>query len=231
MARIDEIQFLGVLTKGVNRTKDFIAKLTDYRGGSVKTEYILTTDIAREFVDLDYEVKVECLNRTLVNGFTKKKSVVPRKLLGAKRTDVAIVSDVIPRALIEVKIGVKNLGRLKADLKKIADTILMMKEGVSSNVLGAVVFEIHVPNAQNRLHEKDFLNAAVKIERSISKELAIFGKRYKELCFTMYHLQDHFSGVVGREIEENFGEKSWGIGGHATRYHAILLSRALYQEV
>lgn len=227
-APIEETEFLDCLARAVERTKDFIARLTDYQGGEVRTEYLITADVAREFVERGFEVKVECLNRNLVNALTRLPGSTPKKSLGAKRTDVAVLSSgLVPLAIIEVKIGVKALGRVKADLKKIADTIRMMKRTVSKDVIGAMVFQIHVSPSRSRYHAADFLKAAKRIECGVEKELALYAAIHKDFAFAMHPLQPSDEGAVGREIEVVGDEKAWGADGHATRYHAILLRQVL----
>lgn len=56
MREIDENQFLEVLRSGVARTTDLIAKATDYHGGPVMTEYLVTADIARECIEKGWPV-------------------------------------------------------------------------------------------------------------------------------------------------------------------------------
>lgn len=118
---IDEARFIELLSKGVGRTADFMAMLTNYHGGPTETEYILTADIARAFAEEDYEVGVEVKNRSLLNGATQRRSAPSRSELGSIRTDVAVVSSgIVPQAMIEVSTSValgtfgrvhRNLGR------------------------------------------------------------------------------------------------------------------------
>ena len=153
ISEIPEEQFLDALRRGVERTTNLIARVTDYHGGAVQTEYMITADLAREFMERDFEVWVECLNRVLVNGMTALKEARPRRTLRSKRTDVAIVQNgIIPLAMIEVKIGAKGLNRLKVDLDKISATIGMMKAKFAAKVIGAAVFQIHIPGSRNRYH-------------------------------------------------------------------------------
>jgi hypothetical protein len=81
-----------------------IALITDYHGGPVTTEYMLTSDIARELIHQNHEVHVEYLNRRMVNGMTMRRSGPPVPKFGSRRTDVAVLRDqIIPRAIVEVK--------------------------------------------------------------------------------------------------------------------------------
>jgi hypothetical protein len=76
MRAIDENAFLEALTRCVARTTNLIAKATDSHGGPVMTEYLLTADIAREFIEPGYPVTVECPNRTFVNAMTGVQACV-----------------------------------------------------------------------------------------------------------------------------------------------------------
>jgi hypothetical protein len=175
MKDIDEKAFLEALKNGVARTTNLIAKATDYHGGPVMTEYLLTADIAREFIERDYPVAVECHNRMFVNAMTGLKAAQPRKLLRSKRTDVAIVeAGLIPLALIEVKIRVKKLRAVKGDLDKITTTMSLLKANVADKVIGAVVFQVHIPGTMNRIYAADFKSAAEKIEMRLHDELSCY---------------------------------------------------------
>lgn len=70
---MQEDEVLEALAKGVRRTSDLIRQAAEYHGGAVRTEYLLTADIAREFIERHFQVKVECLNRSLVNALTRSK--------------------------------------------------------------------------------------------------------------------------------------------------------------
>jgi hypothetical protein len=69
-----ESELLSLLRNGVKRSSGLIAQITDYHGGPVTTEYILTTDIARELIEKGHQVKIEYLNRYFANGMTIRKS-------------------------------------------------------------------------------------------------------------------------------------------------------------
>lgn len=189
-AGIPEAEFLEALQRGVRRTTDLIARVTEYHGGPVQTEYMITADLAREFMERDFEVKVECLNRNLVNGMTALKGVTPRKELGAMRTDVAIVQDnLIPLALIEVKIGVKKLGRLKDDLDKITATIALMKARFAAQVIGAAVFQVHIPGTCARYSDHQFKTAAEEVETGLEAKVGSYASSRPDFSFSMHSLQ------------------------------------------
>lgn len=67
---ISRADFIEMLKDGVKRTSDFMAALTEYHGGPTKTEYLLTSNIARAILDKCHEVKVECLRRDFSNMFS-----------------------------------------------------------------------------------------------------------------------------------------------------------------
>jgi hypothetical protein len=120
---ISDSELISVLRKGVQRSSNLIAQITDYHGGPVTTEYMLTSDIARELIEQNYQVEVEYLNRNMINGMTMRLHGRPRKKFGSHRTDVAVLTvKCVLLAIIEVKIGVKTLNAIKKDLLKITDT-------------------------------------------------------------------------------------------------------------
>ena len=224
MRDIDENKFLEALRSGVARTTNLIAKATDYHGGPVMTEYLLTADIAREFIERDYPVTVECPNRMFVNAMTGLKAAQPRKVFRSKRTDVAIIGDgLIPLALIEVKIRVRKLHAIKGDLDKITTTISLMKARFAAKVIGAVVFQVHIPGTRSRTYAREFRAAAEKVEAALKAELEVYAASRRDFSFVIHPLQSDDGGIVEREIEDDGEEKAWGAHGHATRYHVIII--------
>jgi len=221
---IDEATFLEALAAGVRRTTDLIAHMTDYHGGAVTTEYMLTADIDREFMERDMSVQVECLNRNLVNGLVALSGAKPFKSLRSKRTDVALVPDgLLPLAMIEVKIGVKTLKKIRKDLDKITTTIGMMQAKYAARVIGASVFQVHIPGSKKHYYASQFKAAAEKAEKTISSQLATYEAGHRDFSFVMKALQGPDEGFVGRDLEPDGDTFAWGQDGHATRYHAILI--------
>jgi hypothetical protein len=224
MRDIDENAFLEALKNGVARTTNLIAKATDYHGGPVMTEYLLTADIAREFIEQDYPVTVECHNRMFVTAITRLKAAQPRKRLRSKRTDVAVIdAGLIPLALIEVKIRVKKLRAIKGDLDKITTTMSLLKANCAAKVIGAVVFQVHIAGTKNRTYAAEFKAAVEKVEKRLHAELALYAPSRPDFRFTMHPLQSDDGGIVEREIEGFGDEAAWGAHGHATRYHVIII--------
>lgn len=223
MASISETDFVDALKFGVQRTRNLIGRLTDYHGGAVKTEYLITADIAREFIERGYETRVECLNRHMVNAMTELNGAA-RKNLHSKRTDIAIIQDgIIPLAIIEVKIRANKFSRVQQDLNKITSTMSMMQAKFASKVIGASVFEMHIPGSRKRFSVEQLKEAALKIESTFETQLQNYALEKPDFAFSMKPLQPPESGIIGREIESVGGQLAWSQDGHATRYHVILI--------
>lgn len=221
---IKEDTFLEALKAGVGRTTNLIGHLTEYHGGPVRTEYMMTADLAREFIERGYEVKVECKNRELLNALVALNGTKPAKALGSLRTDVALVNnDIVPLAMIEVKIGVTTLNPLIGDLDKVTKTIAMMQARFASKVIGACVFQVHIRGTKTRFYFEQFKALAEKAEKKIRTELSTYGTGHSDFRFSMHSLQEPDDGIVERDLEPDGDSLAWGQYGHATRYHAILI--------
>lgn len=219
----DEVLF-GLLRQGVMRSSDLIAKITDYHGGPVTTEYMITSDIARELIKQNYNVEVEYLNRKMVNGMTMHKSGPPVKKFGSQRTDVAVLKDkIIPLVIIEVKISVKTLNAIKGDLLKITDTIRSLKPQYASRVRGASIFQVHVAGSTKH-YKKEHLKAAIhQVEKSLRDEPKAYGGKDADFRFRFRAFQTGDEGIVPRELEPDGDSFAWGQHGHATRFYAVLI--------
>ena len=66
--KISEDALISGLRRGVERTKSLIAHWTDYHGGPTTTEYLLTSDIAREFIEAYYETRHTLFCCNLIKG-------------------------------------------------------------------------------------------------------------------------------------------------------------------
>jgi hypothetical protein len=53
--------------RGLKDTETFLAELTEYHGGPLRTEYIMTADIARQLLPTSGEVAVEFLASRMQN--------------------------------------------------------------------------------------------------------------------------------------------------------------------
>lgn len=217
-------QLLDALCAGVERSSNLIAWITNFHGGPVTTEYILTADIARELIDRNYEAAVEYANWKLVNGLTAKKGVKPRKLLGSRRTDVVVLNDsLVPAALIEVKIGVRSLAKIKGDLTKLTDTIALLNSRYAARVVAAVVFQVHVKGTDKIEWRNQLLPAIQKIEGRIEQELETYRLTAPDYSFAIHPLQSPDEGITERAIEDDGHEETLGAHGHATRFYAVLI--------
>ena len=195
---IAEATLIEHLKAGVNRTRNLIARATEYHGGPTTTEYLLTADLAREFIEADFEIRVEFLNRRLVNGMTARRPS-PKKLqpLKGKRTDIVLIyTEMIPVALIEVKIGVATLEGIRIDLDKITDTIQRLNSTYASKVVGAVVFQVHVGTTRKRKSKKDLLAQIKCKEALIKSNLLAYAQANSAFSFRMVPLQGVDAGVV-----------------------------------
>lgn len=226
MNSIDENLFVECLRAGVERTKGLLARLTEYHGGPVQTEYLLTADIAREFIERDYEVAVECLNRSLVNGLTATNAREARKWLKSKRTDVALIyTGLIPIGIIELKIGVSSLRKIQDDISKIKTTISLLKPQFAHRTIGAVVFQVHVGGGRRRTYAHEFEKAVFAVEKRIRDSLTTYASNNKDFSLKMLPLQGPGDGIVERALEPDGDSLAWGEDGHATRYHAIIIRK------
>ncbi|MER9632226.1 hypothetical protein [Mesorhizobium sp. M0296] len=217
-------QLLDALRGGVARSSNLIASITDFHGGPLTTEYILTADIARELIGRHYEAAVEFANRKLVNGLTARKGVNARKILGSRRTDVVVLNDsLVPAALIEVKIGVRSLGKIKGDLTKLTSTIALLKSRYAARVAAAVVYQVHVQGTDKIEWRDQLLPAIQKIEKRLEQELEAYRLIDPSYSFAIHPLQSPDEGITERAIEDDGYEKTLGAHGHATRFYAVLI--------
>ncbi|MBZ0286324.1 MAG: hypothetical protein K8I30_01820 [Anaerolineae bacterium] len=215
---------VALLRQGALRSSDLIAQITDYHGGPVTTEYMITSDIARELIERNYEVEVEYQNRKMINGITMRRSGPPVKKFGSQRTDVAVLKDkIIPLAIIEVKIGVKTLNAIKGDLLKITDTIRSLKPQYASRVRGASIFQVHIAGSTKRYKKEHFKAAIERVEKSLRDKLKAYGGRDADFRFRFRAFQTADEGIVPRELEPDGDSFAWGQHGHATRFYAVLI--------
>jgi hypothetical protein len=174
------------------------------------------------------DVKVDYLNRRLVNAMTMRKLPRPekhltRKRLGSMRTDIVVADDFHASAMIEVKIRVSTLAGLRKDLNKIIKTLSLMNAASAQKVIAASVFQVHIPGSRHRYYAKHFKAAAEKVENGIRRDLAKFAKSHRYFRLEMHPLQPHDAGIVERDLEPLGDGFAWGADGPATRYHAILV--------
>lgn len=226
---LTEAALVSALKKGVARSSDLIARITQYHGGPVTTEYMLTSDIARELIDQKFEVEVEYANRRMVNGMTMGRSGPSLPKLGSRRTDVAVfqAGRIAALAMIEVKIGVASLGGIKSDLEKMILTISGMKPEYAAHIWGAAVFQVHVKGTSFRTRTDQFSKAVVKVEERIRTDLAAFARTQPTFKFVMHPLQEEGGGIMPLDVAFDGDEFLAYQDGHATRYHAVLLKSSV----
>lgn len=231
---MQEQAFIDTLTKGVKSTENFMAKLTEYHGGPAKTEYILTTDIARALLENNYKVQVECLTNKFINPLISQKSTLTSNTNKSERFDIAVINDGLnPEVIIEVKIRIGGkLTKIKDDIKKITDVISAMKAPFASKIQAACVFQVHINSGKNDAEldqdteKKKLVIKVTNKEKSLKNDLMNIEKLYPEFIFKFIPLQNKNGGIETTEkILEDIGHYSIGQPGHATRYYAILIKR------
>jgi hypothetical protein len=229
---IPDYKLLSLLKLGVKRTTDLIANVTDFHGGPLRIEYMLTADLAREFMEQDVPVTVECLYRDLLNTLTqqnkrerkKDKTYTRRKKkLGTTRTDLVLGNELTPFAIVEVKIGTRKLNGVATDLSKIANIIRLMNARYAAKVVGAGVFQVHLAAKPSCSTKAQFKAAARKLRRQMVSQLKDLGKSNPDFRYRLYALQSPEAGIFEQEIEKENGEKILGRDGHVTQYFAVLV--------
>ncbi len=231
MDRLEEADFIDGLKKGAMRTRMFMDSLTDYHGGAASTEYVLTVDIARAFLEEQgRHIGVEVLNRHFCNTFTATDAKLAKARLKSKRTDIIIGRSLEPDAIVEVKIRIKTFRGLMEDIDKLTTTINFMKENRRRYIIAASVFQINIQKTKKRVARDEFLAAATAVEKRIKCELRKYGDTKQAFRFEMKDLQDSpADGVIehGIEIDDN-GQTGMGVSGHVTRYYAIIIKHEDY---
>lgn len=227
-----EQDLLSGLKAGVERSRRFMEELTEYHGGPVATEYLITTDIAREFLERGHHVQVEALNRHFCSLLTADNARLARVALGSKRTDVAIGDSLTPDAIVEVKIRISTLAGLVDDLDKLSSTIRFMKATRQKKILAACVFQTHIAATKVRWRLEDFIAASQQLEEGLRTELFTYAQQWPDFTFEMRDLQDRpADGIVNHGVECNDdGSEEMGADGHATRYHAVLVKHLLHEQ-
>lgn len=230
---ISEQDFLGILRSGINSTSDYMHQLTNYHGGPTTTEYILTSDMARAFLEKGHEVHVEYLNRNIANGYVRREGEPHSKIqFGRKRTDIVVMhSKLNPISIIEIKIGIKNkLGLLKKDLKKIIETLECLKAVFAMRVRAATVFQTHIKGSVDDFTIENLKRKMSTREDKLRAELKVFAKNWPQYTFDLVSLQGDNSGYSGTEVFAHPAE-DWEIGesGQVTRYYAVII-KSLREE-
>lgn len=227
-SRITERSFIEHLKRGVKRTYDLMAQVTDYHGKPVTTEYILTSDLAREFMEAGYEVRVEPVYRKLLTAITVRSGEFSslRETMGSKRADLALVhSNVFLIAAIEIKINVSTLSPLKKDICKITDAFSYIKPTYQKKLIGACLFQVHVPGKDDRWKIDEIRAAFARKIRHIRASLSEYKQQNKSFRFNLVSLQSARTGIFERAVDfdPNLEQETLGSHGHITRYYAIII--------
>jgi hypothetical protein len=226
-----EDRLLALLKSGVKRTTDLIAGATDFHGGPLRIEYMLTADLAREFMEHNVPVTVEGLYRDLLNTLTQQNKKERRqntyarrkKNLGTTRADLVLGNELTPCAIIEVKIGTRKLNGVTTDLTKIANIIRLMNARYAAKIVGAAVFQVHLAAKHSRSTKAQFRAAARKLKTQMVSQLRDVGKSNPDFQYRLHPLQSADAGIFEQEIEEENGEKVMGRDGHVTQYYVVLI--------
>lgn len=210
-------KLIAALEQGARRTYSLIGQMTEYHGGPVRTEYMLTTDVARALVDGGYEVSVECLNRDLLGWDTRDR----QKLLRSKRTDIAVMNGEEPVALVELKIGVSKLRAIKVDLDKIGTTIGLMPAATAARVMGVSLFQVHVGGHDKRWRMEAIAARSDAILARLRTDLSVYARDHSNLSFELKTLSA--GGEADRDLEPDGDGLAWGTHGHRTTFHVVTI--------
>jgi len=167
-------QLVQLLKVGAQLHQSEAMEFNDYDLDATATEYLLTACLLRAALQAHSAARVEALCKRVVNLLTSHASVATRKGFGKQRLDFLIGSYSAPLALVEVKIGVRSAVKLAADIDKILKTVAYLDK-VRASVLGAVVYEVHVPGSRKFATNAQFnvamSNLAMKIQAGLNEHL------------------------------------------------------------
>lgn len=229
--KIPDETLLDTLRLGAKCTDDLMSIATDYHGQAVGIEYLLTADIARAFVRKQFDVRVECQIKSLIHASSvadQENREALRKKLGKKRIDIALMhGDLVPSALIEVKVDVSKLRKVRHDLKRLCSAISKMNDAISGSIVGVSVFQVHIAAKRHRYLRAHFVEALEKLESGLQSDLQSHGRTDPDFDFKLHPLQRPGEGIHDREIlVEGEGEAEWetpGRDGFVARSYAILV--------
>lgn len=223
---LSEKNLLSCVKSGINNSQSFIDRLTEYHGGPIGIEYILTTDIARALLDKFDTVSVEHHYARLLNALSAPSA--NRKLFRSTRADVVVINDLHPPPLVvEIKIRVRKFEDIKSDVQRIMRLLNAYKPSLAQRSLGIVVFQVHLYGRKNWLESDRILRQIKIIEGKISNQFNSFADSHSDFEFQWWPFQEPDAGAVGRELDGDPSDPdaAWGRVGHAVRYHGILLRR------
>ncbi len=223
-------RMLDAVRAGVGGAADFMARLTEYRGAPVETEYLITVEIARALLEADYKVAFEYMPRQVSRSLAWDDGKTFD--LGTARFDIAAHHEMdphyifLPTLLVEAKIGVRKLGgKLEADLNKVVAFMDGLKPNWAQHVLAAFVFQVHRGSARPGKVAL-WRRRADETEALIRHELESYARHWPGFEFEMRPLYGPGGGAVDDEIlYEPDGSGHLGQPGHVARCNTILVRR------
>lgn len=221
-----EVQF-DLVRKGVAATDAYLHQLTDYHGGPLKTEYVLTTDIARALLAGQKMVATEFLANT-VKDHVYYRDKQASFTLGSRRFDVAAFDPAgLPELVVEIKVGVGSLKKLEGDLRKIIDFLESARPGFANRCLALIVFQVH-RGSKKHCQLTRISKEVTELENALKQQLATFANGWSGYEFAMMPFQGPNDRISDDEVElEEDGSKVLGRASHATRYHAIAIRKTV----
>lgn len=203
---ISETQLIAKVKAGVHRTMTLMHLASNFHGKPIAIEYLLTTDIYREFLDTFPETDVELQYRKVINALTSDDPRSGCKKVRRTRADIAIrYSPMIAVAFIELKIGIAKLRGIKGDLDKLVTVYGILKPSHARRLRGAVVFQMHVVEKKRLLGVEKLLATMDRKEENLKGELAGYAKAHPHLRFRMEPLQNNAgSATPGDEDEDGY---------------------------
>jgi hypothetical protein len=215
------------LRLGIEASKQLMAFQTEYHGGPVQTEYILTADAARSLADrFSTDVAVECPYRDLVNPLNAQQ--LKKSVFRGTRADVTVKNSLNPPvAVIEFKIRVRRFADIQGDISKISRLLSAFKPNLCDQTLGIAAFQAHVPARENWITKDRVLAKAKIVESKLKADLSTYAAQHPDFTFDWHEFQGPDEGAMGRELDgsPDDPDAAWGKRGHATRYHAVLIRR------
>lgn len=225
MIKMNEDQLLEGLRAGVRRTGAFVAALTDYHGGPTETEYLLTYDVARAFLEAGRQVGVERQSQTIYNLLTTSLPKEAKKLVGQQRVDVVVGESIFPDALIEIKIRIKTVAGIRGDLEKLVKTLEPLNAKALRSMEGVSLFQLHLDHAGGRTTPEDFIAPLAAHEQRFVTDLSTFAENWPEFTFDFRPLHlSPYEGITAQSIDEDVdGSPVLAAPAYATRYYAVLV--------
>lgn len=229
MKRLDEQEFIDILKAGIRSFQTYMMKLTDFHGAPATTEYLLTADIARAFLEAGRPAKVETLYRSLVTPMNRDRDR-PQTSFGRTRADITVADAGRFQAIVEVKISGtgQRLGLVRTDLNKIAGLMKALGPRSARSIRAAVVFQTsfasRVGQEAEHVETTLLLQKLDRVEQDLHAELATFASGDGEIGYELVRLLEPREAVTATQVfTEPDGSCELGQAGHVVQYHAVLL--------